>query len=49
MCDLDKILEFLDEYRINLNTLMIQDDIIHGELEAIKIISNMVKRLKENK
>lgn len=49
MSDLDKVLEFLEEYKINLNSLMTHDDISHGELEAIRIISNMVKRLKENK
>ena len=49
MSDLDKVLEFLEEYRINLNSLMTYDDISQGELEAIRIISDMVKRLKENK
>jgi len=49
MSDLDKVLEFLDEYRTNLNSLMTHDDIVCGELEAIRVISDMIKRLKENK
>lgn len=49
MSDLDKVLNFLDEYKINLNSLMTYDDITYGELEAIRIISDMIKRLKESK